>query len=129
MAWTPRAAAVALALLPAAALAGCGNAGTTAPHIPPAIHRIRHVIVVMQENRSFDNYFGTYPGADGIPLSWDHASIGPAGITWSFGPYELGGYVSAGDATVSWADLKRYLRRDLPFAIRSIRPRPDNNGG
>ncbi len=32
------------------------------------IHRIRHVIVIMQENRSFDNYFGTYPGADGIPM-------------------------------------------------------------
>ena len=33
------------------------------------IHKIRHVIVVMQENRSFDEYFGTYPGADGIPMS------------------------------------------------------------
>ena len=22
----------------------------------------------MQENRSFDSYFGTYPGADGIPM-------------------------------------------------------------
>jgi phospholipase C len=21
----------------------------------------------MQENRSFDSYFGTYPGADGLP--------------------------------------------------------------
>ena len=31
------------------------------------IHKIRHVIVIMQENRSFDSYFGTYPGADGIP--------------------------------------------------------------
>jgi phospholipase C len=31
------------------------------------IHEIRHVIVIMQENRSFDSYFGTYPGADGIP--------------------------------------------------------------
>jgi phospholipase C len=30
------------------------------------IHKIRHVVVVMQENRSFDTYFGTYPGADGI---------------------------------------------------------------
>ncbi len=28
---------------------------------------IEHFIVMMQENRSFDNYFGTYPGADGIP--------------------------------------------------------------
>jgi phospholipase C len=31
------------------------------------IHKIRHVIVIMQENRSFDEYFGTYPGAAGIP--------------------------------------------------------------
>ena len=32
-----------------------------------AKQKIRHVIVIMQENRSFDSYFGTYPGADGIP--------------------------------------------------------------
>jgi phospholipase C len=32
------------------------------------IHKIRHVVIIMQENRSFDSYFGTYPGADGIPL-------------------------------------------------------------
>jgi phospholipase C len=31
------------------------------------IHNIQHVIIIMQENRSFDSYFGTYPGADGIP--------------------------------------------------------------
>jgi phospholipase C len=31
------------------------------------IHKIKHIIVIDQENRSFDNYFGTYPGADGIP--------------------------------------------------------------
>jgi phospholipase C len=28
---------------------------------------IQHLVVLMQENHSFDNYFGTYPGADGIP--------------------------------------------------------------
>ena len=32
------------------------------------IHTIRHVIIIMQENRSFDSYFGTFPGADGIPM-------------------------------------------------------------
>jgi phospholipase C len=31
------------------------------------IHKIRHIVIIMQENRSFDSYFGTYPGADGIP--------------------------------------------------------------
>src|SRR4026208_900299 len=34
----------------------------TAPNTP-----IEHFIVVMQENHTFDNYFGTYPGAEGIP--------------------------------------------------------------
>ncbi len=28
---------------------------------------IQHVIFIVQENRSFDHYFGTFPGADGIP--------------------------------------------------------------
>jgi len=37
--------------------------------VPPGIHKIRHVIIIEQENRSFDNYFGTYPGADGIPMN------------------------------------------------------------
>jgi phospholipase C len=32
------------------------------------IRKIRHVIVILQENRSFDSYFGTFPGADGIPM-------------------------------------------------------------
>jgi phospholipase C len=60
--------------------AGCG--GGSAPHhsttasVPTApalgpplvgIHKIQHVVVIMQENRSFDSYFGTYPGADGFP--------------------------------------------------------------
>ena len=38
------------------------------PSPPPVgIHKIRHIVIIMQENRSFDTYFGTYPGADGIP--------------------------------------------------------------
>ena len=36
--------------------------------VASGIHKIKHVIIVMQENRSFDTYFGTYPGADGIPM-------------------------------------------------------------
>jgi phospholipase C len=39
------------------------------PAHPTDIHAIKHVIVIMQENRSFDSYFGTYPGADGIPMA------------------------------------------------------------
>jgi len=40
---------------------------TRPPSIARGIHKIKHVVVIMQENRSFDSYFGTYPGADGIP--------------------------------------------------------------
>jgi phospholipase C len=36
--------------------------------VPAGIHKIKHVIIIMQENRSFDSYFGTYPGADGLPM-------------------------------------------------------------
>src|SRR2546429_2118010 len=52
------------------ALLGTGHADAKRkPKAPPArgIHKIEHVIVIMQENRSFDHYFGTFPGADGIP--------------------------------------------------------------
>jgi phospholipase C len=43
---------------------------------------LKHIVIIMQENRSFDNYFGTYPGANGIPkntclpLSPDHPNVG-----------------------------------------------------
>jgi phospholipase C len=44
------------------------SGGPTGTYVVPAgIHKIRHVIIIMQENRSFDSYFGTFPGADGIP--------------------------------------------------------------
>src|SRR5947209_4637048 len=53
----------------------CPDVAEHLPAIPAplaseiGIHRIRHVIIIMQEHRSFDSYFGTFPGADGIPTS------------------------------------------------------------
>ena len=34
---------------------------------PPGLEKIQHFIFIMQENRSFDSYFGTYPNAEGLP--------------------------------------------------------------
>ena len=31
------------------------------------IEKIEHIVMIMMENRSFDHYFGTYPGAEGLP--------------------------------------------------------------
>src|SRR5579859_494329 len=52
-----------------------GSAPTSNYAIPVGIHKIKHVVIIMQENRSFDNYFGTFPGAAGIPLHNGQPSV------------------------------------------------------
>ena len=63
--------ALVASVLVLASVAGCGGGSGVAGIVSPlpvrlashrGIHRIKHVIVIMQENRSFDSYFGTYPG-------------------------------------------------------------------
>src|SRR6476660_7876658 len=68
-------------------LAACSSGGTSSPSAsgrstpakttaPAAVavshvgmNKIKHVIVVMEENRSFDSFFGTCPGADGLTMA------------------------------------------------------------
>ena len=38
---------------------------------------IKHVVFVIMENRSFDNLFGRFPGADGATSGSDHGTIRP----------------------------------------------------
>jgi len=67
-------------------LAGCGGSGTASPPAPAAVAapltsgplsvgsiptsvargKISHVVVIVQENRSFDNVFNGFPGADTV---------------------------------------------------------------
>ena len=49
-------------------MAACSGSGAKDAPAALGIAKIKHVVVIMQENRSFDTYFGTYPGADGIPM-------------------------------------------------------------
>jgi phospholipase C len=46
---------------------GSASSGSSASATEAGIQKIKHVVIIMQENRSFDSFFGTYPGADGIP--------------------------------------------------------------
>jgi phospholipase C len=55
------------ALRPAPQAAPAQGAAT-ADELAQLRAKIKHIVVIMQENRSFDQYFGTYPGADGIPM-------------------------------------------------------------
>jgi len=63
-------------------LAACGGAtANRAAAVKPAgsdLGAIEHVVFLMQENRSFDHYFGTYPGVRGFD---DH----PSGKAGTFG--------------------------------------------
>ena len=65
--WARRTAIAGIALL---AVTSCSptTAGAPAQANLTGIHKIKHIVVIMQENRSFDSYFGTFPGADGIPM-------------------------------------------------------------
>ncbi len=53
------------ALAALALFSGAGPARGASP--AGGLQKIKHLIFIVQENRSFDSYFGTYPGADGIP--------------------------------------------------------------
>ena len=69
--------------------------------VPPAgsdIGAVEHVIFLMMENRSFDHYYGTYPGVRGFD---DH----PAG--------DLGAFSQAWPAT----QRRHPVGRLLPFHL------------
>jgi phospholipase C len=38
---------------------------------------IKHVVFLIKENRSFDNLFGAFPGADGTRVGWDRGARRP----------------------------------------------------
>jgi len=72
------------------------------------IHKIKHIIIIMQENRSFDSYFGTFPGADGLPMKdgaftvcnpdpWTHRCVSPYHDTEDLNG---GGPHTAGDSLI-----------------------------
>lgn len=64
----PRCGAKALLISVASLLVPAVFSGVAhADQLSEARAKLRHIIIVMQENRSFDHYFGTFPGADGIP--------------------------------------------------------------
>jgi phospholipase C len=45
------------------------------PQLELAQSHLKHLIFIVQENRSFDHYFGTFPGAEGIPMQNGHPSV------------------------------------------------------
>ena len=60
-----------LGIAGAGILGACGNPSTGTPpsasvHPGSDLGAVEHVVFLMQENRSFDHYFGSYPGVRGF---------------------------------------------------------------
>ncbi|MBV9717702.1 MAG: hypothetical protein JOZ77_00080 [Candidatus Eremiobacteraeota bacterium] len=66
------------ALVLVTALVGCGGASSpgSAPLVPlpspPNGAYVTHIVILVQENRTFDNFFATFPGADGTTVGKTH---------------------------------------------------------
>jgi phospholipase C len=65
---------------------------------------IKHVVIVLKENHTFDNYFGTFPGANGATLA--HASNPPA--------HDFSHTHHAWINRASGAVRQQYLESDIP---------------
>jgi len=55
--------AILVSFLPAAAYT---FSGSSVASLNPSTTRLKHIIFIVQENHSFDNYFGTFPGVNGF---------------------------------------------------------------
>jgi phospholipase C len=93
-----------------ACLTFCSALVTTA-HAQAGSVPIEHFIFIVQENHSFDNYFGTYPGANGIPK-------GTALADYPGGPLIHHPY----------RDNRTHISNDLPHGYLATRV-AWNNGG
>jgi phospholipase C len=92
---------------------GGGGGGTTG-----SIQSVNHVVIMMQENRSFDHYFGhlgAYRAAQGAGVASDIDGT-PAGIsekTWCSYTNDFLGYCSGAPATVSPVHMITHCTGDL----------------
>jgi phospholipase C len=112
-----------------------GSSTTTTPTPLPAAHipsgPIKHIVFFVKENRTFDNYFGTYPGANGattvvdseggtIPLRHeqdvipdiDHSAQG-ARMAYDSGKMDQFDRLNSETTTTA-------MRRDNPYANNSL---------
>jgi phospholipase C len=61
---------------------GGGGGGVTSPsNTAVGLEKIQHIVFIIKENRTFDHYFGTFPGANGVTSG----TISTGGVI-KFGP-------------------------------------------
>ena len=97
-----------------AACQGSGGSGPGSYPLPPAVRahhaassgKIKHVVIVIQENRSFNNLFYGFPGAKTVKYGYDHTgkkiTLQPIPLeTWWDVEHDSYGYFDACNGTGS----------------------------
>ena len=85
---------------------------------------INHIIYIIQENITFDHYFGTYPGADGIPADVKFAfrpggkpKLGPFHLTKTAIPHDLNHSWQAARTAYDGGKMDGFLWAEWPEAL------------
>ena len=114
------------------------SAKADAPAPKPVSMPIKHFIYIIQENISFDHYFGTYPGANGIPAGVKLAyrpggppELAPFHLHATAIPHDLNHSWQAAHAAMDNGGMDGFLWAEWPQALsfywHGVIPKPDPN--
>lgn len=85
---------------------------------------VKHFIYIIQENITFDHYFGTYPGADGIPagVKFSYKPDGeriyaPFHLHQTFIPHDLNHSWQAAHVAYDGGAMDGFIRGEWPMAL------------
>ncbi|HXH64091.1 MAG TPA: acid phosphatase [Mariprofundaceae bacterium] len=97
-------------------LIGMPQTGRAAETTPAGLMKIRHVVVIYQENWSFDALYGHFPGANGIAHAKSFTQVDVKGRPYKVmpRPWNRGGFDMRFPARMPVApyDLRKYIRPD-----------------
>ena len=85
---------------------------------------VKHFIYIIQENITFDHYFGTYPGADGIPMDVKLSYLpdgekiyAPFHLHQTFIPHDLNHSWQAAHIDYNDGKMDGFIRGEWPMAL------------
>jgi phospholipase C len=119
-------------------LAGRALGAAAAAKCPSSLRDIEHIVILMQENRSFDHYFGTFPGVRGFDDRRNRKAFqqigydGPGAVNGRLLPFHLNGRQPIGqcvaDPTHNWEPQHQSWNGGKNNRFYQIHARPQWDG-